>query len=313
MNGNGWALGGLPYWTNGCVNAGMGILMESSASAPSVVEAMDNLSEVSPLGPSGKPTRSNVNVRLGVEQLQMLGIRYFMTSDNTIAQQADADPALQPVARSGPWSFGSSGARTWRIYLVRDSSPVVPITYQPTVLTGISTLGQQWTDAGLAWFGDERLQHRLYTGDGPAAWVRANPSAVVNPKRLPAVRVSAVKQTDDSISFDVNRTGIPVLVKTSYFPNWQVTGATGPYRTLPNLMIVVPTTKHVVLHYGHTAVDYLGWVLTLLGVAGIVYLWRAGPLKAPTAKAVTSRQPSRPPRPVAAKKGVKAGGPPRSR
>ena len=45
----------------------------------------------------------------------------------------------------------------------------------------------------------------------------------------------------DKISFDVSEIGKPVEVKESYFPNWKVSGAKGPYRLAPNLMVVVPT------------------------------------------------------------------------
>jgi uncharacterized membrane protein len=81
--------------------------------------------------------------------------------------------------------------------------------------------------------------------------------------------------TDDRISFDVSRLGTPVLVKVSYFPNWQASGATGPYRASPNLMVVVPTSHHVVLHYGYTPVDDVGWLLTLAGLLGAGFMaWR---------------------------------------
>jgi hypothetical protein len=51
-------------------------------------------------------------------------------------------------------------------------------------------------------------------------------------------------------------------VKVSYFPNWQATGAQGPWRVAPNLMVVVPTSHDVTLHYGTTAVDRAGWLIT---------------------------------------------------
>ena len=79
--------------------------------------------------------------------------------------------------------------------------------------------------------------------------------------------------TDDRISFDVDRTGSPVLVKTSYFPNWQATGANGPWRVAPNLMVVVPTSRHVELHYGFTPVDNLGRVVSVAALAGVGLLW----------------------------------------
>ena len=57
----------------------------------------------------------------------------------------------------------------------------------------------------------------------------------------------------DSISFHVDKVGVPVVVKESYFPNWQVHGADGPYRLAPNLMVVIPRQHDVSLTYGLTA------------------------------------------------------------
>jgi hypothetical protein len=66
--------------------------------------------------------------------------------------------------------------------------------------------------------------------------------------------------------------GKPVEVKESYFPNWQVKGAKGPYRLAPNLMVVVPTSHDVTLTYGLTKADWLGRVLTGFGLIGLVML-----------------------------------------
>jgi hypothetical protein len=64
-----------------------------------------------------------------------------------------------------------------------------------------------------------------------------------------------------------------VLVKTSYFPNWQAIGADGPWRVTPNLMVVVPTSTHVELHYGYTPVDNAGRLATVAGLAAVGALW----------------------------------------
>jgi hypothetical protein len=104
---------------------------------------------------------------------------------------------------------------------------------------------------------------------------------------LPAAHVANIKTGDDRISFDVDRTGVPILVKTSYFPNWRASGAGEVYRVMPNLMVVVPTKKHVSLHYGDTPVDMLGFTLTVLGIAAAVTLARR--------PAVTYPEPPPPP------------------
>jgi hypothetical protein len=68
-----------------------------------------------------------------------------------------------------------------------------------------------------------------------------------------------------------------VVVKASYFPNWNASGAKGPWRLTPNLMVVVPTEHDVSLHYGRTGIEWLGIVVTLAGFAGLVALVRWHP------------------------------------
>ncbi len=63
----------------------------------------------------------------------------------------------------------------------------------------------------------------------------------------PESRSATSRSQQQSISFDVDQVGVPVLVKVSYFPNWKVEGAEGPYRVAPNQMIVVPTENDVEL------------------------------------------------------------------
>ena len=106
---------------------------------------------------------------------------------------------------------------------------------------------------------------------GPASWQRASTAKArtVAKEPLPEVEVTNVHTTDSSISFDVSRTGVPVMVKTSYFPNWEVEGAKGPCRATPNFMVVVPTSHHVELTYGTTSAEWAGRFLTLVGLVGL--------------------------------------------
>jgi hypothetical protein len=92
------------------------------------------------------------------------------------------------------------------------------------------------------------------------------------------LKVSDVVEKTSSISFDVSRLGVPVVVRTSYFPNWHARGAEGPYRAFPNLMVVVPTSHHVVLYYGETPVNVAGLAITgiSLVVVGLFLFTRLG-------------------------------------
>ncbi len=91
---------------------------------------------------------------------------------------------------------------------------------------------------------------------------------------LPKVVVSHTRVGLQTLSFDVSRVGVPMLVKISYYPRWHVTGASGPYRVSPNLMVVIPTSKYVSLEYTSTSALTLGNVLSdLTTLAGLATLW----------------------------------------
>jgi uncharacterized membrane protein len=126
--------------------------------------------------------------------------------------------------------------------------------------------------------------------DGPASWARVAPREQAAARPEPATVVSAISTSDDSVSFDVDQVGRPVLVKVSYFPNWEVDGADGPYRVAPNLMVVVPTSNHVSLHYGTTSYDRLGWLLTVAGIVLVVLLARRPWLATPKPELSSSQR-----------------------
>ena len=67
----------------------------------------------------------------------------------------------------------------------------------------------------------------------------------------------------------MSHVGTPVLVKVSYFPNWHASGADGPWRVTPNLMVVVPTSHDVTLTYGSSTAGDLGLAATLIGVVAL--------------------------------------------
>ncbi len=69
----------------------------------------------------------------------------------------------------------------------------------------------------------------------------------------------------EKIEFETTGIGQPHLIKMSYFPNWQVTGAEGPYLVSPSLMMVIPTQSKVTLYYDMTYATRIGEILTVSG------------------------------------------------
>ena len=88
--------------------------------------------------------------------------------------------------------------------------------------------------------------------------------------------VTGEKLQNESFSFDTTAIGQPHWIKISYFPNWHVEGAKGPYLASPSFMMVIPTQSHVTLTYGRTGANTLGQVLEVIAWILLVALavWR---------------------------------------
>jgi hypothetical protein len=268
----------LPYFTNNCIDSMEGLLFESASSTP---YHFINQSELS-AGPSdamvGLPYKG-LDVVEGVQHLQLLGVKYFMASSPSVQADAAADPALKLVATSGPWRMGDQGGvadTTWKFYVVADSPVVAPLTQVPSVLTGVGPQQSSWLPVATQWYDTPAdWSHELVAG-GPSSWPRqASGAALLSAGQpLPAVQVSRIRVSVDQVSFHVDRTGVPVVVRVSYFPAWHASGASGPWRAEPNLMVVVPTSHDVTLSYGSTPAGWFGLGLSAVGLVLLVLLAR---------------------------------------
>ena len=279
----------LPYWTDSCIGSMEGLYFESSATTPYHFIDAAFLS-AKPSNPMRGLPYPALDVAAGVEHLQLLGVKYYLADSSQTIAAADQVPDLTKVATSGPW----------HIYQIADSAMVTPLTHEPAVWN-VHDQAITSVQPSVAWYLDPTRWDVPFAFSGPSNWKRVKvdtsywdhgwstltdivtqvsgktgemPLPRVKTPALPKATVSNISVNTDSISFDVDRVGVPVRVKASYFPNWQVSGAKGPYRITPNQMVVIPTSKHVRLHYGRTPVDWTGTLLLLVGLAALAYLAR---------------------------------------
>ena len=285
----------LPHWTDGCIGSMEGLFFEASATTPYHFIAAAAMSKQSS-NPVRELRYDDNKAALGVRYLQELGVRYYMGFTPEAVREASDQPALREIARSGPWV----------IYQVEASDLVVPLTKQPVVIAGaveqdvaVGHAGdakERWLEVGTSWFQNPNDWVALPAADGPDEWQRITtridldrrigepgesgrrvdivvPNETITQTNLAPVVVSDVVQGRSSVSFSVDTVGVPVLVRTSYFPNWNVSGATGPYRVAPNMMVVVPTSNEVRLSFGWSFLDIFAYVLTIAGIVVLVR-WR---------------------------------------
>jgi hypothetical protein len=263
----------LPYWSSGCIGSMEGLLFESASTTPYHFLNQAELS-VSPSEAMVGLDYSSLNVPAGIQHLQLLGVRYFMASSVQVQEAASADPSLRQVAETGPWTSvqaGVSTTTTWKIYEVLNAPLVTPLANDPAVEVGIKAAQSSWLVPSENWYNNPARWSVFLAQSGPSSWPRVPIGDPRPPRRaVPKTRVSRVVETDNTVSFHVSKIGSPVLVKISYFPNWQASGATGPYRVTPNLMVVVPTAHNVILHYGASPANRVGQGLTIVGVAALL-------------------------------------------
>jgi hypothetical protein len=284
----------LPYWTDGCIGSMEGLYFEASTTTPFHFLMQTELS-AKPSSAQRDMPYNGFDMTKGVQHLQMMGVRYYLANSDQAVEAADANPDLTKVATSGHWE----------IYEVAEAPVVQPLANEPLVLEGVEPDQQGWLKGDLdeldrfngpsvQWFDNPSLWDVQWSLGGPDEWRHISwdelqqdvaTGDLPTPRSVPQVEVSGVETGTDRIEFDVDRVGSPVLVKTSYFPNWQASGAEGPWRVAPNLMLVVPTDEHVVLSYQTTPIDWLGDGLSVVGLVALVLLARWGRVRFRDAKA----------------------------
>ena len=273
----------LPFWTDGCISSMEGLFFEAAGSTPYHFITAAAMSKQSS-NPVRELRYDNNDAALGVRYMQELGVKYFMGFTPEAIAQASQQEGLTEVARSGPWV----------VYRVANSDVVTPIAVQPVVANISSTNPRErWLEVGTSWFQRPEVWTTPIADNGPSEWQRVEvvvdeslregepnsnnrrvdvvkPAVALTPVPLDPVVVSNVNIGEESVKFSVDKIGVPVLVRVSYFPNWKVDGAKGPYRVAPNMMVVIPTSTNVSMHFGWNMRDYLAYLLSFAGIAWIV-------------------------------------------
>jgi hypothetical protein len=292
----------LPYFTDGCIGSMEGLYFEASSTTPF---HFLNQSEL-----SAKPSRAQrdlpyteFNLDAGIRHLQLMGVKYFLASTPETVAAARAHPDLTELASTETFDMTDKTTqqpttRQWVAFEVADADQVVPLSNLPVVLTPEDDHIDGWVydeerpeaaegqtgtvpktpGPAVEWYLNPSRWDVSLATSGPKDWPRIAREDAADAPTVPVaeeVEVSDVEQGQDWISFKVSEPGTPVLVRTSYFPNWKASGAEGPWRVSPNFMVVVPTEKEVRLSYGRSGTELAGILLTLVGIAIAVALARA--------------------------------------
>ena len=261
----------LPYFTDHCIGSMEGLYFEASSTTPFHFLVQSELSQKPSrperfdchLGFDESPYR-DFDIDAGIKHLQMLGVKYYMALTDASKAAANADSRLTKVGESGPW----------QVFEVADIDLVEPLANEPVVWDDVHDDIYTWARPAVDWFNDPDEWDVLRASSGPSDWKRASDKDTTVPvTKAPGAKakVTNVRTTQDTISFDVSEVGSPVLIRSSYFPNWKAEGAGDVYRVTPNFMVVVPTDRHVTLTYTRAPMELISMFLSFLGLLGLIY------------------------------------------
>ena len=278
----------IPYWTEGSHQSMEGLYFESSITTPF---HFINHSEMSYQSSNPIPglRYHPFDMERGIKHMDIYGVDYYVSFTPEAAAKADEIAELEKLTTAEPF----------HIYRLPPTNKVEVATHLPAVyevpqrglfavLIGTDTVYgpdgasiPSFHDFSLEWYEEVDEMHRWVVADGPAEWPR-----IQSLDQRPDVELGAggtvgdIVVEDHRIAFTTDAVGVPHLVKVSYFPNWTATGADGPWRASPSLMVVVPTATEVEIVFENTWAESGGRVLTvvgvvaLLGAAGYVFIRR---------------------------------------
>lgn len=262
----------IPYWTP--LDTMEGTLMEASFTAPFHFINQAELSK-QPSNAIIGVRYPGLNVHQGITHLQLMNIPYLIAFSPEVKAGLATDSRVELLA-----SFGD-----YNIYRILGCTGYVEVMKNKPVRLGVKQ--NEWRDLANTWYLDPTAL------DVPFVWDRGEEAlkqfAQITPEQVtsaPAVPINTeghvISETleNEKLVFDTTAIGQPHWIKISYFPNWHVEGAEGPFLVSPSFMMVIPTQSHVTLYYGRTTVNTVGqileglaWLLLLCLIAWRLVLW----------------------------------------
>lgn len=250
--GTTFAFMSLPYFTHQSTLEGL--FFESSVTTPFLIMLQAEISEQPSYSMPDLPYQEFDLLR-GARHMRALGVDYLIAASDLTKTAARETGEFNEVGQAGGYSVFALG--TPQLVSIPEFRPVV--------------VRDDWERERIEWWTGLDSSTVPVAPEGPEDWTRVEDVG----DDVPRLRLDHGGDSfdalieGDEISFTTDAVGEPHVVEVSYFPNWRVEGALGPYRIAPSLMAVVPTQADVRLHYERTWAEWLGVSLTLLAIAAL--------------------------------------------
>ncbi|MFA6169237.1 MAG: 6-pyruvoyl-tetrahydropterin synthase-related protein [Candidatus Margulisiibacteriota bacterium] len=226
-----------------------GLYMQSSVSSPFIFY-LQSLYSKNCSAPFPQYTYGRLNLAAALPRLELFNVVEYLARSPEAKAQAAKLKELRLEKTFGDYN----------LYRITTSSGryVVPLDEQPLAIRP-----RRWKQAFFEWFISSGI-------NGPLLARTASLEGAGHYQPLKKVMITE-KFAPEEIVFTTSHPGYPHLIKVSYHPNWQVTGAKKIYLVSPSFMLVYPERPEVKLTFRPGWPEWLGLLLTLTGIFAAIF------------------------------------------
>lgn len=226
-----------------------GLYMQSSVSSPFIFY-LQSLYSKSCSTPFPQYTYGRLDLAKALPRLKLFNVVEYLARSPEAKAQAAKLKELRLEKTFGDYN----------LYRLTTSSGhyVVPLDRQPQAVQP-----RRWKEAFFEWFISDRI-------NGPLLARTASLEGANSYRPLGKVIITE-KLTPEELVFTTNHPGYPHLIKISYHPNWQVSGAKKIYLVSPSFMLVYPEQHKIKLTFRPGWPERLGLLLTLTGIFAAIF------------------------------------------
>lgn len=235
-----------------------GVYIQASLSAPMAFYIQSQVSQ-SISAPLNKYNYSRFDLARARGSLKLFNVSQYITVTRASRQAALATPGYRLEASFPPFAIFS-------VEGIGDKYVVEP-RFQP-----VAVLSEDPKRDGFEWFRWTDLEVPVVLSREVKPDEKGLFAEVIEPSQMRKLvhrkfpQSGGIRETihNDEIIIEGATPGVPLWIKVSYHPNWQVEGAPKVWRSGPAFMLVVPDSDRVRLLFGRGWPDYLGALLSLM-------------------------------------------------
>ena len=240
-----------------------GLFIESSITSPFIFCIQSEISEHQSCPLHSKYPCPQFDIKNGTEHLKLFNVQYFIVVSDKVKDVLKNNNEYQLVKKIYPYEI-------YELVNNKNSYVTIPEYYPVLFETN------NWKDVSYDRFRDNDLEVPLVFANSPSKSdlehfeiTNTLENLSKNPTNISYTITENI--TNEEITFHTSNVGEPHIISISYHPNWKVEGASKIYLVSPSFMLVYPEQENVRIYYGESSIDFIGKILTIIGLLFVFY------------------------------------------